>query len=415
MASFASYLAGTQAVVFARATQAPARTLYSTFQQAIVSISLKGGSPMYKRNVAAKVPFKAVDSSNAGVPALTITTKTAKDGANPAPTTNAVVESGSGWYYVTLTATEMDGEIVVLDPTTTTSGVTLAPIAIHTEADYTVARAAHLDADISSRSTYAGADTSGTTTLLARVTSTRAGNLDNLDAAISSRSTFAGGAVASVTAPVALTSAYDSAKTAAQAGDAMALTSGERTTLAASIWGALTSALTTVGSIGKLLVDRIDAAISSRLAGGSYTAPDNASIAAVKAKTDNLPSDPADASDIASAFSTIDATLATMGGYIDTEVAAIKAKTDNLPASPASSGDVSTLGTAVAAVDAKLGTPAGASVSADVAAAKADTAAIKTKTDQLAFTVPNKVDANIRAVNDVNVTGSGAPSDPWGP
>lgn len=47
---------------------------------------------------------------------------------------------------------------------------------------------AHLDADVSSRSTYAGADTSGTTTLLARLTSTRASlldNLANLDAAIS--------------------------------------------------------------------------------------------------------------------------------------------------------------------------------------------------------------------------------------
>jgi len=55
-----------------------------------------------------------------------------------------------------------------------------------------------------------------------------------------------------------------------------------------AIWDALTSALTTVGSIGKLLVDRIDAAISSRLAAGSYTAPDNAGIAAIKAQTDSL-------------------------------------------------------------------------------------------------------------------------------
>jgi hypothetical protein len=48
-------------------------------------------------------------------------------------------------------------------------------------------------------------------------------------------------------------------------------------TLAASavqaIWDALTSALTTVGSIGKLLVTNIDAAISSRLATAGYTAP----------------------------------------------------------------------------------------------------------------------------------------------
>lgn len=67
-----------------------------------------------------------------------------------------------------------------------------------------------------------------------------------LDATVSSRSTYAGGAVASVTAPVtvgtnsdktgyALTADYNPAKTAAQAGDAMALTSGERDNVAAAL------------------------------------------------------------------------------------------------------------------------------------------------------------------------------------
>lgn len=74
-------------------------------------------------------------------------------------------------------------------------------------------------------------------------------------------------------------------------------------------------------------------------------------IAAIKAKTDNLPSDPADASDISSAFGTVNSTLSTIAGYIDTEVAsilaavdtevaAIKAKTDNLPSDPADASDV---------------------------------------------------------------------------
>ena len=62
----------------------------------------------------------------------------------------------------------------------------------------------------------------------------------------------------------------------------------------------------------------------------------------VKAKTDNLPSDPADASDIATSFSAVTATLTTIAGYIDTEVAAIKAKTDNLPSSPAAVSDIPT-------------------------------------------------------------------------
>jgi hypothetical protein len=40
-----------------------------------------------------------------------------------------------------------------------------------------------------------------------------------------------------------------------------------------AIWDALTSSLTTAGSIGKLLVDNINATISSRLATSGYTAP----------------------------------------------------------------------------------------------------------------------------------------------
>lgn len=66
-------------------------------------------------------------------------------------------------------------------------------------------------------------------------------------------------------------------------------------------------------------------------------------VATIKAKTDNLPSDPADASDIASSFSTVNSTLATVAGYLDTEIAAIKAKTDLIPASPAAVGSEMTL------------------------------------------------------------------------
>lgn len=40
---------------------------------------------------------------------------------------------------------------------------------------------------------------------------------------------------------------------------------------------------------------------------------------------------------------------------------------------------------------------------------------IKTKTDSLTFTVANKVDANVKSVNDVTVTGTGALGDEWGP
>lgn len=216
-------------------------------------------------------------------------------------------------------------------------------------------RIANLDAAVSTRSTYAGADTSGTTTLLTRIPGTvtaqtgdayaRIGaagagltalgdtRIANLDATISSRTKPADtqAAVTSLTnAPTAgdftaamktslnaatpaatvsdktgfsLTSAYDPAKTASQAGDAMALTSGERTTFAGVIWAAATRTLTSFGTlaadaatavwasvartltafgftvatdVSSTVTANLNATVSSRLATSGYTAPPTA-------------------------------------------------------------------------------------------------------------------------------------------
>ncbi len=127
-----------------------------------------------------------------------------------------------------------------------------------------------------------------------------------------------------------------------------------------AIWDALTSALTTAGSIGKLLIDNInatissrstyaggdtagtttllgrltsgratnldnlDAAVSTRLATSGYTSPDNTGIAAAESAA-------------ASAASSSSSALS--------NTTAIKAKTDNLPASPAAVGSAMTLTT----------------------------------------------------------------------
>lgn len=58
-----------------------------------------------------------------------------------------------------------------------------------------------------------------------------------------------------------------------------------------AIWDALTSALTTVGSIGKLLADNVNATISSRLPTASYTAPDNAGIATIQERVTDVTED----------------------------------------------------------------------------------------------------------------------------
>jgi len=93
---------------------------------------------------------------------------------------------------------------------------------------------------------------------------------------------------------------------------------------------------------------------------------------AIKTKTDNLPTDPADASDIASSFTTVSSKLDAIDDYIDTEVAAIKAKTDNLPADPADASDIAasfvTVNSKLDAIDDYIDT---------------EVAAIKAKTDNL--------------------------------
>ena len=63
--------------------------------------------------------------------------------------------------------------------------------------------------------------------------------------------------------------------------------------IATEVWNTLLASITTSGSIGKLIKDYLDVAVSTRLAAAGYTAPDNAGISAIKAKTDNLPADPA--------------------------------------------------------------------------------------------------------------------------
>lgn len=133
-------------------------------------------------------------------------------------------------------------------------------------------------------------------------------------------------------------------------------------------------------------------------------------IAAIKAKTDNLPSDPADASDIASSFSTVNTTLSTIAGYIDTEVAAIKAKTDNLPSDPADASDIAA---AFSTVNTTLGTIAGY-IDTEVAAIKAktdnlpadpadasDIAAAFASTDAAISTLAGYVDTEVAAIKAV--------------
>lgn len=107
---------------------------------------------------------------------------------------------------------------------------------------------------------------------------------------------------------------------------------------------------------------------------------------------------------------------------VKVDTAAVKVQTDKLTFTVANQVDSNVLDWKSSAAPAmtgdayaRLGAPAGASVSVDVAAVKTDTAAVKVQTDKLAFTVANQVDANIQYVNDAAVTGNGQLGTEWGP
>jgi hypothetical protein len=126
-----------------------------------------------------------------------------------------------------------------------------------------------------------------------------------------------------------------------------------------AIWDALTSALTTVGSVGKRIADFLtgDAYVRLGAPAGASTAADIAAVktdtAAVKVQTDKM--------------------VFTVANQLDVNVLDWKSAT-----APAMTGDAY----------ARLGAPAGASVSADIAAVRVDTQLVTTTAQAELSAVP---------------------------
>jgi hypothetical protein len=163
-----------------------------------------------------------------------------------------------------------------------------------------------------------------------RLTAARAGYLDNLS----------GGAVA-------LQSSVDTL----EAGVTVT-TNNDKTGYALStagilaIWHQLTAAVVTASTMGKLIVDYLDAAITSRLATSGYTAPPT--VTQVRTEMD---SNSTQLAAIVADTSEVQAELAD-GGRTDLLIDGIAAKTTNLPASPAAVGSAMTLATDAVSSDA---------------------------------------------------------------
>jgi hypothetical protein len=242
---------------------------------------------MLKQSTARNLMVFLVSSADyvSPVTGATLTITLSKAGGAFATITPTVTERGNGWYSLALTTAHTDTlgdfvlritatgadsinlreEVFALLPgeavTVATGGIAstsfaagaINAAAIATDAIGSTQLAASAVTELQAGlalSTQVDALENDTTTLLARLTAGRAGNLDNLDAAISTRLASAG---------------YTAPDNAGISTLTTRLTSGRASNL-----------------------DNLDAAISTRLASAGYTAPANADIAAIKAKTDQL-------------------------------------------------------------------------------------------------------------------------------
>lgn len=251
------------------------------------------------------VAFDPLVATNLGLSALPTASPAASGGLPTTDASNGVklsvgtgtgqVNLGSGKVPATVGSTDYAGNTPQTGDAfarigATGSGLTsLAPAATAlSTANWTTARAAgldNLDAAITTRSTYAGGDTSGTTSLLSRLSSARAGYLDNLSAGAVALHADATAILAAIGTPIqagsvtvgGYASGQDPAtlvldadiadhEASGSVGAAIAAAGGSGDPWATALPGSYTS-----GQAGYLVGHNLDAAVSTRstFAGGA--------------------------------------------------------------------------------------------------------------------------------------------------
>jgi hypothetical protein len=232
-----------------------------------------------------------VDSTDhvTGKTGLTLTITASKAGAAFASISPTVTERGSGWYSLALTTAHLDtlGDFALhVTGTAADPADLLLEVVAYNPEDAAALGLSRIDAAVSTRSTLTQAQiVSDSTPFLGASVAAIKSKTDNLPA--------------SPAAVGSLMGLADDAITAAKIA-AGAITSSEAPALA-----------------------NLDAAVSTRLATAGYTAPANADVTAIKAKTDNLPAAPAAVSNIPSAAanaSAVRSELATELGRVDASV-----------------------------------------------------------------------------------------------
>jgi hypothetical protein len=301
---------------------------------------------VYKNKAGQKVAVFAVDTNNGGAPYTgidtDITAQISKDGGACAATndvnpTELDPDNAKGVYLFELTQAETNADMIVLSPVGSMANCLIRPVVIYTEPEQRVA-ASVAAGGITAASIATGAIDAGAIAAGA-ITNAKfaAGAIDNV--AIADGAIDAGAFASS--SIVAGTFAANAITAAALAADAVT-----------EIQSGLASEATLTAVKAKT-----DALPASPAATGDIPA---ANITAIKAKTDALPAAPAAVGDIpdsaaiqsAAASAIAAAALATAANLatVDTVVDGIKLKTDNLPAAPAAVGDIPTANANAAAL-----------------------------------------------------------------
>lgn len=247
------------------------------------------GQRMRKNEAGQIIGAQMVSSTDGSAFTATVSVFVTKDGGTQAAGSGTVTHEGNGFHSYALTQSDTNADHVAV--TFTGTGAVPATIQAYTGFPQTgdsfarlgAPAGASLSADVAAVKTQTSAIETDTQDIQARIpASLVSGRID----------AYIGAAGSNV---------ITASTVAADVG----------TELADALWGAAIPGAYSAGSAGKILGDRVDAAISSR---------------ATQTSVDTLTT------------------------YVDTEVAAIKAKTDLIPASPAAVSDIPTASTIADAV-----------------------------------------------------------------
>lgn len=352
--------------------------------------------PVPQKNVAYRITFPILDADGDLVTGASgLDSEISKDAGTFADCTNEATEiaTSSGVYYLDLTSTEMNADTVAIIVKTSTSGAKTTVLVMYPEEAGDI----RVNATQLNGTSLTGRDI-GASVLLSSGTGT--GQLDFTSGVVKANVTQFGGTNATATG------GRPEVNTSHIAGSAVSTSSAQIgvnvVNAAGTAWnsgaiGASTLATDTI-TAAKIAADAIGAselgadaateigtavwATTTRL----LTAGTNIALAKGTGITGFNDLDAAGVrSAVGLASANLDTQLTTIDDFLDTEIAAIKAKTDNLPTDPADASDIAS---AFSTVNTKLD-------------------AVKAKTDSLTFTTAGQVDANIQYVNDVQVAGDG--------